>query len=88
MSVDREHKVIEITIVGVHSTASTELSTKSPDVPSKRGARVLLSYWDGLELSSDSFPSLRYDKGTSWDFLILFTFFSFVLKISESGKRC
>ena len=47
----------------------TELGAKSPDVPSNR--------------SFDSSISL-YDKGTSWDFLILFTFFSFVPK---SGKR-
>ena len=34
-------------------------------------------------MSSDSLTSL-YDKGTSWDFLILFVFFPFVPK---SGKR-
>ena len=57
----------------------TELGAKSPDVPSNRG----FSYWDESKLSFDSFIPL-YDKGTSWDFLILFTFFSFVPK---SGKR-
>ena len=44
---------------------------------------LLISYWDESKLSFDSFISL-YDKGTSWDFLILFTFFSLVPK---SGKR-
>ena len=47
------------------------------------GLEGLLSYWDESKLSFDSFISL-YDKGTSWDFVILFTFFSLVLK---SGKR-
>ena len=42
-----------------------------------------LSYYIESNLSLDSFVSL-YDKGTSWDFLILFTFFSFVPML---GKR-
>ena len=37
----------------------------------------------GRSLSLDSFLPL-YDKGTSWNFLILFTFFPLVPK---SGKR-
>ena len=62
----------------------TELGAKSPDVPSNGGLRgYLLTCEDELNLSFDSsFP--LYDKGTSWDFLILFTFFPFIPK---SGKR-
>ena len=47
------------------------------------GLGELLGYWDESKLSFDSLIPL-YDKGTSWDFLILFTFFSFGPK---SGKR-
>ena len=61
----------------------TELGAKSLDVPSNRGAWGLLGYWDESKLSFDSFVPL-YDKGTSWGFLILFTFFFMVPK---SGKR-
>ena len=43
----------------------------------------LLSYWDKSKLSFDPFIPL-YNKKTAWDFLILFTFFSFV---PQSGTR-
>ena len=47
-------------------------------------SRIYLpTYWDDSKSSYDSFIPL-YDKGTSWDFLILFPLFDFVLK---SGKR-
>ena len=45
--------------------------------------KSLLSSWDESKLSFSSLISL-YDMGTIWDFLILFTFFSFV---PISGKR-
>ena len=47
---------------------------KVPMCQTIRGLGGLLSYWDEPKLSFTSFISL-YDKGTSWDFLILFTFF-------------
>ena len=44
----------------------------------------LLSYWDESKLSFDSFIPL-YDKRTSWGFLILFTFFTFVSHMAPSS---
>ena len=65
---------------------SGKLRSWAPKVlmcPAMGGLGRLLSYWDESKLSFDSFI-LLYDKGTSWDFLILLTFFS---SVPKSGKR-
>ena len=63
-----------------------ELGTKSPDVPSNRGARGLLSYWDESKLSFDSsFHYMTRERLETFSFF-LHSFLSFSSR--ESGYRC